>query len=345
MGIHLDLDGAVRGIREPPTGPAAVHRVEGHGCEPASLIRLPFVDGAVAVGVFFGARGEIGLIELGSRDAAIPSGRDGDTGNFSVRTHVRPRVLHAIVGPRQADPFQLPRRIVVLPALDLPVLVLVDLDPEHPRPVHVADGVDLAVAVRVVLELPQAPGVRIVDGLDVLLRGVCHGSPAPRARNRPAPRPRGAANNPTSCSHPACHQPRGGPGRTSSAQNPAGSHASRNFRTGTDRDGPRAGSWTTMLCAGRADDDHVVKPSVPHFEQHDHGPPVAQEIRHALDRSGEADDAPTAIFDGLRQDAGGKAARSAIEQGRELHSGRLARRPSTGTPSPPPRLRRVLSSA
>ena len=72
------------------------------------------------------------------------------------------------------------------------------------------------------------------------------------------------------------------------------------------------------VCAGRADDDHVVKPSVPHFEQHDHGPPVAQEIRHALDRSGEADDAPTAIFDGLRQDAGGKAARGAIEQGREL---------------------------
>ena len=72
------------------------------------------------------------------------------------------------------------------------------------------------------------------------------------------------------------------------------------------------------LCAGRADDDHVVKPSSPLFEQHDHGPPVAQEIRHALDRSGEADDTPTAIFDGLREDAGGKAARSAIEQRREL---------------------------
>src|SRR5207244_12679403 len=71
-----------------------------------------------------------------------------------------------IVGCRRADCLQLLILAVVLPPINLPILVAVDLDANEAGPVHECHGVDAAVFVSVVEELcePTAVVVLRLDG-------------------------------------------------------------------------------------------------------------------------------------------------------------------------------------
>ena len=72
-----------------------------------------------------------------------------------------------IAAERHSDLFELLGGVVVLPAFDLAVFVVVDFDADDAGAVHVAPGVDLAVAVGVVFQELQLPGELVVDRLDV----------------------------------------------------------------------------------------------------------------------------------------------------------------------------------
>src|SRR5256885_17260169 len=92
---------------------------------------------------------------LDARDLAVPARRGFDPLDRAIRAGIRPGVLLAVVGAREADLFEFLSAAVVLPAVDRAVLVLVDFDTDDAGAVHVAPGVDLAVAVRVVLQERQ----------------------------------------------------------------------------------------------------------------------------------------------------------------------------------------------
>ena len=59
--------------------------------------------------------------------------------------------------------------VVILPAVDFSVFVLVDLDPDDVGAVHVAPGIDPAISVGVELEQLQPAGLVVVDRRDLRL--------------------------------------------------------------------------------------------------------------------------------------------------------------------------------
>jgi hypothetical protein len=102
------------------------------------------------------------LIRVISRPAAstLPRGRP-------CWGQERPRVFFPVFGAGEADLLDL---LVgpVIPAVDLAVLVRINIDTHRARPVHVAPRINRAVSVGVVLEELQLAGFRVVHGLDSL---------------------------------------------------------------------------------------------------------------------------------------------------------------------------------
>src|SRR5207245_1013726 len=123
--IDLDADGAVGSVDQASIRGAAVGRVERDRRQAAVVEGLPFVDAAVAVGVFLCAHGEVLFIVLGAADLPVAPGRNLDALDLSVGTGVGPGVLLAVVRPGKSNFFELLIRAVVLPPIDLPVPVRV----------------------------------------------------------------------------------------------------------------------------------------------------------------------------------------------------------------------------
>src|SRR6185295_15620943 len=101
-------------------------------------------------------------------DFAVTARRDFDALDLAVGAGIRPGVFLAVVRAREADLLELLTVAVVLPPVDGPVLVLVDLNPDDACAVHVAPGVDLAVTVRVVLQERKFSGLLVVLRSDTL---------------------------------------------------------------------------------------------------------------------------------------------------------------------------------
>ena len=105
---RLDLNElSVAAVDEATRWAAGPFGVEGHAAHEAVRIGLPPVQGAVAVNILFGARQGAGVVELCARDFPV-----GPRGGLHF--------LERLAG------------VVVLPALDHAVFVLVDLDAHDP---------------------------------------------------------------------------------------------------------------------------------------------------------------------------------------------------------------------
>ena len=76
----------------------------------------------------------------------------------SVRPGVGPGVFLPVVRARRSSLFELLVGVVVLPAIQSAVFVVVDFNAQDPRAVHVAPCVDLAVPVGVVFQQLEFPG-------------------------------------------------------------------------------------------------------------------------------------------------------------------------------------------
>ena len=142
--------------------------VERHGGEASVVVGFPLVDLAVAVSVFFRTDQRALLVVLRPGHLAVAGGRKLDPRDRSVGRRIGPAVFFAAVGPREANLLELLPVVVILPAVDLAVPVLIDLDPHDPRAVHVAPGIHLAGTLRVVLEELQLAGRLVILGRDPL---------------------------------------------------------------------------------------------------------------------------------------------------------------------------------
>jgi hypothetical protein len=159
---------AASGVVEAGGGDAECRRACARVIDRLPLV--PLVGTAVAVGVVGAAYQLAVLVELGAVELAVAFGGNLDalqhalTGSVAALVE-RLRVHHAVVLRREADLFELAVRPVEVPALNLAVLVEVELHAEDPGPVHVADGVVFPIVVGVELEAAQAAGLRVVVGL------------------------------------------------------------------------------------------------------------------------------------------------------------------------------------
>src|SRR5262245_59769628 len=61
-------------VDQAPIGAAPVLGIEGDGCEPITVVRLPLVDLAITVAVLFGARQAFALVVLDPRGLAVVRG-------------------------------------------------------------------------------------------------------------------------------------------------------------------------------------------------------------------------------------------------------------------------------
>src|SRR5262245_9622907 len=126
--IDFHAHAAVGTIDQPAVWRPAMLRVERNRGQPRSIVGFPLVHPAVAVAVLLGGGQRVLPIVFDAGHLAVAARRDLDAVDRAVRLHVGPGVFPAIVQPGFADLLQLLIGSVVLPAVDLAVFVLVDLD-------------------------------------------------------------------------------------------------------------------------------------------------------------------------------------------------------------------------
>src|SRR6186713_159729 len=126
-GIELEARSAIGTVGQTPVSGPAVKGVEGDRCQPIAVVGFPLVDLAVRVAVLFRRHDAVGLEMLDPRDFPVPSRRDLNAVDGACRARERPGVLFPVLGAREADFLDLLVGPVILPAVDLAVLVGIDI--------------------------------------------------------------------------------------------------------------------------------------------------------------------------------------------------------------------------
>jgi len=124
--------------------------VERNRRETLSFVRLPLVDATISIGVFLDSSQDVVRVVLKAVGLAVPLCGDLDPDYGAGQVEERPRILDAVIRPRESDLLKLLTWAVVLPAINLSIAIPIDLDSNDASTIHVADSIELTVSFRVV---------------------------------------------------------------------------------------------------------------------------------------------------------------------------------------------------
>src|ERR1051325_239675 len=126
------------------------------------MIGLPPIDAPVAIAVFRRAGYPRLLVTLDVVETPVAMGGHFDARQLTVRVVERTRIEDPVVEAGEADALHLPLAVVVVPAIDLAVLVEIELDAIEAGPVEDRDRVPLAVVIDIRGETLEMSRARVV---------------------------------------------------------------------------------------------------------------------------------------------------------------------------------------
>src|SRR5688572_4903493 len=154
----------LRVVAHPAIGAAASKgRVERGLAEAHAFVPFPFVDAAVAIGVFLGAHQHLAAEILVAIRTPIAHSRARHL-HLTIwsRSRARPGVFHAVTKTRRSDQRQRRALIEVLPTIDASVVIGVGFASQRPVAVQIRPLIDAAITVLIRTQLHEAAGEVVV---------------------------------------------------------------------------------------------------------------------------------------------------------------------------------------